>query len=62
MKAPGFGDRRKEMLKDIAVLTGATAFMDGLGASSKSVDVRDLGQVRRAVLDKETCTTGGRPG
>ncbi|HVZ37271.1 MAG TPA: chaperonin GroEL, partial [Polyangiaceae bacterium] len=56
VKAPGFGDRRKEMLKDIAILTGATAFMEGLGRKLESVDVRDLGQVRRAVLDKETCT------
>src|SRR6185295_6877379 len=61
-KAPGFGDRRKEMLKDIAVLTGATAFMDGLGRKLDSLDARDLGRVKRAVLDKDTATLVGGQG
>ncbi len=56
VKAPGFGDRRKEMLKDIATLTGATAFMEGLGRKLESVTLADLGSVKRALLDKERCT------
>src|SRR5688572_26328834 len=62
VKAPGIGDRRKEMLKDIATLTGATAFMEGLGQKLESVDARDLGRAKRVVLDKETCTLVGGKG
>ena len=62
VKAPGFGDRRKEMLKDIAILTGATAFMDGLGRKLESVDIGDLGRVKRVVLDKENATLVGGQG
>ena len=55
-KAPGFGDRRKEMLKDIAALTGATPFMEALGRKIDSATMEDLGQVRRAVIDKDNTT------
>ena len=44
VKAPGFGDRRKEMLQDIAVLTGGTAVMDELGVDLEKLDVRELGR------------------
>jgi len=53
VKAPGFGDRRKEMLKDIAVLTGATAFMDDLGLKLEKATIRDLGRAKRIVVDKD---------
>src|SRR5690606_39126062 len=56
VKAPGFGDRRKEMLKDIAILTGATPFMSDLGRKIDSATLEDLGSVKRATLDKETTT------
>src|SRR5690606_32886660 len=53
VKAPGFGDRRKEMIKDIAILTGATPYMNDLGKKLDQVTIEDLGRVKRAVLDKE---------
>ena len=56
IKAPGFGDRRKAMLEDIAVLTGGRAIMDDLGIKLESVTIKDLGQARRIVVDKENTT------
>ncbi|MCL2730402.1 MAG: chaperonin GroEL, partial [Actinomycetia bacterium] len=53
VKAPGFGDRRKEMLKDIAVLTGGTAFMEDLGQKLESATIRDLGTAKRVEIDKD---------
>ena len=53
IKAPGFGDRRKEMLKDIAILTGATAFMEDLGQKIDTATLRDLGTARRVEIDKD---------
>jgi len=53
VKAPGFGDRRKENLGDIAALTGATVISDELGRALDSVQVADLGRCRRAVVSKE---------
>src|SRR5689334_3587910 len=53
VKAPGFGDRRKDMLKDIAILTGATAFMEDLGQKLESATVRDLGTAKRVEIDKD---------
>jgi chaperonin GroEL len=56
VKAPGYGDRRKEMLKDIAVLTGGTVISDELGRKLESITVRDLGRARRVVSDKDNTT------
>src|SRR6202789_1056662 len=53
VKAPGFGDRRKEMLKDIAVLTGGTAFMEDLGQKLESATIKDLGTAKRVEIDKD---------
>ncbi|HHH11648.1 MAG TPA: chaperonin GroEL, partial [Sorangium sp.] len=62
VKAPGFGDRRKEMLKDIAILTGATPFMEDLGRKLDSASLEDLGNVKRVVIDKESTTIVGGGG
>ncbi|HEX2324737.1 MAG TPA: chaperonin GroEL, partial [Chloroflexota bacterium] len=56
VKAPGYGDRRKEMLKDIAVLTGGTVISDELGRKLDSVRIEDLGRARRVVADKDNTT------
>src|SRR6266851_5671628 len=56
VKAPGFGDRRKEMLRDIAVLTGSTLITEELGRKLDSVTVADLGQARRVVATKDETT------
>jgi len=56
IKAPGYGDRRKEMLKDIAILTGATVISDELGRKLDSITLRDLGQARRITSDKDNTT------
>jgi len=56
VKAPGYGDRRKEMLKDIAVLTGGTVISDELGRKLESITIRDLGRARRVVSDKDNTT------
>src|SRR6185437_2287363 len=53
VKAPGFGDRRKEMLKDIAILTGGTAFMEDLGQKLESATIKDLGTAKRVEIDKD---------
>ncbi len=56
IKAPGFGDRRKAMLQDIAVLTGATVISEEIGRKLDSVTVEDLGRARRVVSDKDNTT------
>ncbi len=56
VKAPGFGDRRKAMLEDIAVMTGGRAVFEDLGISLESIDLKDLGQAKRVVVDKDNCT------
>jgi chaperonin GroEL len=64
VKAPGFGDRRKAMLEDIAVLTGGTVISEDLGIKLENVKLEDLGSARRVTLDKETTTIidgGGNP-
>lgn len=53
VKAPGFGDRKKEMLKDIAILTGATLIAEELGLTLEKVTLADLGQASRIVIDKD---------
>ncbi|MEM9916279.1 MAG: chaperonin GroEL, partial [Planctomycetota bacterium] len=56
VKAPGFGDRRKSMLEDIAVLTGGRAIMEELGIELEKLELADLGRVKKAVLDKDNTT------
>ncbi|MES2684572.1 MAG: chaperonin GroEL [Pseudomonadota bacterium] len=56
VKAPGFGDRRKEMLKDIAILTGGTVISEELGMSLDKVVVEDLGNAKKIIIDKENTT------
>src|SRR5688500_9547732 len=56
VKAPGFGDRRKEMLKDIAVLTGGQAITEDLGIKLETVTLKDLGKAKRIVVDKDNTT------
>jgi chaperonin GroEL len=55
-KAPGFGDRRKEMLKDIAVLTGGQVIAEELGLKLENVTISDLGRAKRVTLDKDNTT------
>src|SRR6202034_4281383 len=55
-KAPGFGDRRKAMLADIATLTGATVISDDLGIKLESVGLDTLGRARRVLVTKDTTT------
>jgi len=56
VKAPGFGDRRKEMLRDIAVLTGGKAIMEDMGISSESIEMSDLGVAKTVRIDKDNTT------
>jgi chaperonin GroEL len=56
VKAPGFGDRRKEMLKDIAILTGGQVIAEELGLKLENVTISDLGQAKRVKIDKENTT------
>ena len=61
IKAPGFGDRRKEMLEDIAALTGGVVISEDMGRKLESVTVEDLGQADRVISDKEnTIIVGGK--
>jgi len=62
VKAPGFGDRRKEMLGDIAALTGATVISEELGRKLDSVKVEDLGKADRVIADKDNTTIVGGKG
>src|SRR5277367_2838349 len=56
VKAPGFGDRRKEMLKDIATLTGGQVIAEELGLKLENVTISDLGKAKRITLDKDNST------
>jgi chaperonin GroEL len=56
VKAPGFGDRRKEMLKDIAVLTGGEAITEDLGLKLEGLTLKHLGRAKRVVVDKDNTT------
>jgi chaperonin GroEL len=63
VKAPGYGDRRKAMLQDIAIMVGGTAIFDDLGIKLDSIDLTDLGTARKIVVDKDNTTVvegGGR--
>ena len=56
LKAPGFGDRRKAMLQDIAVLTGGTVISEEIGRKLDSVTLQDLGRARKVIADKDNTT------
>ena len=56
VKAPGYGDRRKAMLEDIAVLTGGKAITEDLGIKLENVTTKDLGRAKRVTIDKENTT------
>jgi len=56
VKAPGFGDRRKQMLEDMAILTGGKVISEEIGRKLDSVTVEDLGRARRVTADKDKCT------
>ncbi len=56
VKAPGFGDRRKEMMKDIAVLTGGQALTEDLGLKLENLTLNDLGRAKTITIDKDTTT------
>ncbi len=56
VKAPGFGDRRKEMLKDIAILTGGKVISEELGLKLENIAIEDLGQARKVISTKENTT------
>ena len=62
VKAPGFGDRRKDMLQDIAILTGGQVISDELGYDMKTVDINLLGKARQVKVDKENTTIVGGSG
>jgi chaperonin GroEL len=62
IKAPGFGDRRKAMLQDIAILTGATVISEETGRKLESTTVNDLGQAEKVVVTKEDTTVVGGKG
>jgi chaperonin GroEL len=53
VKAPGFGDRRKEMLKDIAILTGGTLITEELGMKLENTELELLGSAKTVIIDKE---------
>ena len=56
VKAPGFGDRRKAMLEDIAILTGGTLISEEIGRKLESATIQDLGRARKVSADKDNCT------
>src|ERR1700676_4405034 len=65
VKAPGFGDRRKAMLQDIAILTGGKAITEDLGIKLENVQISDLGQAKKITIDKDNTTIvegKGKPG
>ena len=62
VKAPGFGDRRKAMLEDIAILTGGQVVSDDIGLKLENVTVEQLGRAKRIVVDKENTTIVGGAG
>jgi chaperonin GroEL len=65
VKAPGFGDRRKAMLQDIAILTGGKAITEDLGIKLEGVKIEDLGTAKRVTIDKDNTTIidgGGKDG
>ncbi|MCO5291585.1 MAG: chaperonin GroEL [Chitinophagaceae bacterium] len=62
VKAPGFGDRRKEMLQDIAILTGGTVISEDMGHKLEGADIASLGQAASVTIDKDNTTIVGGKG
>lgn len=62
VKAPGFGDRRKAMLEDMAIVTGGKVIAEELGVKLENVQIDDLGRAKRIVIDKDTTTLVGGAG
>ncbi len=62
VKAPGFGDRRKEMLQDMAILTGGTLIAEELGAKIENIKIDSLGKCKKVVIDKDNTTIVGGAG
>ncbi len=62
VRAPGFGERRKEMLADMAILTGGQVVTEELGIKFESLELRELGRAQRVVVDKDTTTVIGGAG
>merc|ERR1739841_397173 len=56
VKAPGYGDRRKAMMEDIAILSGGTAIFESLGINLESLPLTDLGRVKKVIVDKDNTT------
>ena len=56
VKAPGYGDRRKAMLEDIAILTGATAVFENLGMKLENIGLAELGRAKKVIIDKDNTT------
>src|SRR4029450_1446219 len=56
VKAPGFGDRRKAMLEDMAILTGGTAIFEELGTKLENVELKELGRAKKVKIDKDNTT------
>ncbi len=56
VKAPGYGDRRKAMMEDIAVLTGGTAVFEALGLKLETLPISDLGRAKKVIIDKDNTT------
>lgn len=56
IKAPGYGDRRKAMMEDIAILTGGTAIFEALGVKLESVSLNELGRAKKVIVDKDNTT------
>ncbi|MCH2179759.1 MAG: chaperonin GroEL [Mariniblastus sp.] len=65
VKAPGYGDRRKAMMEDLAILTGGTAVFEALGMKLESLPITDLGRAKKVIIDKDNTTViegGGKSG
>ena len=62
VKAPGFGDRRKAMIEDIAILTGGRVIAEEIGVKLEHVTVKDLGRAKRVIVDREATTIVGGAG
>jgi chaperonin GroEL len=62
VKAPGFGDRRKAMLEDMAILTGGRVISEEIGVKLENVTIKDLGQAKRVVVDRDSTTIIGGQG
>lgn len=56
VKAPGFGDRRKDMMQDIAILTGGILISDEIGINIEKINIKDLGQAKKIIINKDNTT------